>query len=337
MVILNKIFSFIWSKPLTLRNGSSKLNYVYRYSNILIFIKSIMTQPIMKIKRIITEAVITDTIIELETELNLIKSALIEHMICEGVDDPGILKCVFMSGSAGSGKGFVSAEIFGIDQRFKNSFSQTGLKVVNSDAMFEKLLKKNGIDPKDLATIEKTNAELWNTIAVGKNSIRSTAKKLTQKQKSFYEAGRLGLIIDGTGHEYSKIKTMKEHAELLGYDTYMVFVNTSLEVAQERNLQRSRTLPADIVAKSWNDVQANLSKFHSLFGGSFQVVDNTSIENKEHTFKFKDTNKKIVVKQPVDQQIHKAIASFLRRPVQNPIGKDWITTARILKNSKLIK
>ena len=41
------------------------------------------------------------------------------------------------------------------------------------------------------------------------------------------------MIIDGTGHEYSKIDKLKKHAESLGYDTYMVFVNTSLEVKKK--------------------------------------------------------------------------------------------------------
>ena len=38
------------------------------------------------------------------------------------------------------------------------------------------------------------------------------------------------MIIDGTDHVYSKIDKLKKHNESLGYDTYMVFVNTSLEV-----------------------------------------------------------------------------------------------------------
>ena len=83
------------------------------------------------------------------------------------------------------------------------------------------------------------------------------------------------MIIDGTGHVYSKIEKLKKHAESLGYDTYMVFVNTSLEVAQERNLQRDRVLPDDLLTKSWQDVQNNLGKFQNLFGGNFRIVDNT--------------------------------------------------------------
>ena len=41
----------------------------------------------------------------------------------------------------------------------------------------------------------------------------------------------------------------------LGYDCYMIFVNTSLDVALERNRRRERTVPEYITTKSWNETQ----------------------------------------------------------------------------------
>ena len=256
---------------------------------------------------------------ELNEELEALKKEMFIEMITEGVDDPGILKCVFMAGGPGSGKSFTAMEIFGIDKKTKASFSHSGLKTVNSDSAFEKGMKANGIDPKDLAKIEKEDAELWDKITgSGSDSIRSKAKEITQKQKSFYEAGRLGMIIDGTGHDFGKIKKNKDRAEKLGYDCYMVFVNTSLEVAQERNKNRDRVLPEDLLNKSWNDVQSNLGKFQGLFSGNMTIVDNT-------------------VYKPIDNQVQKAIDAFIRKPIYNRIGKKWIQTARALKNANLIK
>ena len=271
----------------------------------------------MSIKKLISEAIVVDSMFDIENELLNIKETIIEQMILEGVDDPGILKCVFMAGGPGSGKSFTAMEIFGIDKKLKSSFSSFGLKSVNSDAAFEAGLKKNGIDPKDLARIEKEEPELWDKITATPGGIRDRAKQLTKKQKSFYEAGRLGMIIDGTGHVYSKIQKNKKHAESLGYDTYMIFVNTSLEVAKERNLKRDRVLPDDLLEKSWKDVQNNLGKFQNLFGGNFRIVDNT-------------------VYKPISGQVQKAVNSFIRKKVYNPIGKKWIQTARALKKSKLI-
>ena len=273
----------------------------------------------MSLKSLITETVVIDSMFDIEQELMSIKESILEQMITEGVDDPGILKCVFMAGGPGSGKSFTAMEIFGIDKKSKASFSHSGLKTVNSDSAFEKGMKDNGIDPKDLAKIEKEDAELWDKITgSGTDSIRTKAKELTNKQKSFYEAGRLGMIIDGTGHDFGKIAKNKRHAEKLGYDCYMVFVNTSLEVAQERNKNRDRVLPEDLLAKSWKDVQDNLGKFQGIFGGNFTIVDNT-------------------VYKPIDKQVQKAIDKFIRKPIYNRIGKKWIETARALKNANLIK
>ena len=89
----------------------------------------------MSLKSLLTEAVVVDSMYDIESELMDIKETILEQMIIEGVDDPGILKCVFMAGGPGSGKSFTAMEIFGIDKRLKTSFSHTGLKTVNSDSM----------------------------------------------------------------------------------------------------------------------------------------------------------------------------------------------------------
>lgn len=251
-------------------------------------------------------------------ELELLKKEMFIQMITEGVDDPGILKCVFMAGGPGSGKSYTAMEIFGVGKDLTQSFSAAGLKLVNSDTAFEKMLKDNGINPKDLARIEKEEPELWNKITSDPGGIRAQAKALTKKQQDFYEAGRLGMIIDGTGDEVSKIKKKMEHAKSLGYDCYMVFVNTSLEVALERNSKRERTLPESLVTEIWKACQNNLGKFQSMFGGNFVIVDNT-------------------VYKPVNSAVQKAVDGFVRKPIYNPIGKKWIANARALKNAKLIK
>lgn len=255
---------------------------------------------------------------QIKEELELLQKEMFIQMVTEGVDDPGILKCVFMAGGPGSGKSYTAKEIFGVGKNLTASFSAGGLKLVNSDTAFENELKKNGIDPKDLGRIEKEDPELWDAITKDPGGIRARAKALTQKQQSFYEAGRLGMIIDGTGDEVQKIKKKKQHAESLGYDCYMVFVNTSLEVALERNAKRDRTLPENLVTDIWKACQDNLGKFQSLFGGKFVIVDNT-------------------VYKPVNSAVQKAVEAFLRKPTYNPIGKKWIANARALKNANLIK
>jgi len=287
----------------------------------------------LSLKSLITETIVVDSMFDIESELLSIKESIIEQVITEGINDPGILKCVFMAGGPGSGKSFTAMDIFGIDKKLTSSFSSFGLKQVNSDSAFETLLKKNGIDAKELANIEKNDPELWYKIAGGSSatsdtsdiskdgrrsvkakSIRAKAKSITKKQKTLYEAGRLGLIIDGTGHDYGKIAKNKKHAEGLGYDTYMIFVNTSIEVALERNANRDRVLPEELVKKSWKDVQQNLGKFQNLFGGNFRIVDNT-------------------VYKPISQPIQKAVNRFIKKPIYNRLGRQWMVVARWMKKN----
>ena len=282
---------------------------------------------------------LAEELIQLERDLNQFKKELFIEMITEGVDDPGILKCIFLAGGPGIGKSYTAKEIFGVGKSVTSSVSAGGLKLINSDMAFEKALKDNGINPKDLGKIEKEDPKMWDTIAGETNpkSIRNQAKKITKQQQAFYEAGRLGMIIDGTGDEVTKIKEKKKHAENLGYDCYMVFVNTSLEVAQERNASRDRTLSEKLVAEIWKACQNNLGAFQSLFSGNFIIVDNT--EYKKYQTKFRDRKSGEIkfVDTNIAQNIQKAIDSFLRKPVYNQIGKKWIETARMLKNANLIK
>ena len=232
--------------------------------------------------------------------------------LLEGVYDPGILKAVFLAGGPGSGKSFAANNIFGIDNIMKGT-SAVGLKVVNSDPAFEHFLKKRGVDPKDLG---KLSAKVFNYYTTSKNNPRQKGKELKDKLQAMYEKGRLGLIIDGTGHNYGKIEKRRKKLEALGYDTAMIFVNTSLEIALERNSKRERVLPEDLVKKSWSDVQNNMGKFQSLFGRNFMIVDNSEVGDfsKMHSDKVSNALK------------------FVKTPIKNRIGKKWVQDQLKLKS-----
>ena len=59
----------------------------------------------------------------------------------------------------------------------------------------------------------------------------------------------------------------------------MVFVNTSLEVALERNRKRERTVPEYITKKSWQGVQQNIGSFQRIFSpNKMLIVDNNRSE-----------------------------------------------------------
>jgi predicted kinase len=251
-------------------------------------------------------------------------------LLQEGVFDKGILKAVFMAGGPGSGKSYVASQLFGIPKKINVSVS--GLKTVNSDTEFEALLRKYGFETFGTGKldIDKWPDEVFKMVAGGDEdtpagehgaiTVRTRAKQLTKQRRKLYMEGRLGMIIDGTGHNYAKLSKEKKELEKLGYDCYMVFVNTSLEVAHKRNEERARTLPKDILEKSWKDVQANIGKFQGLFGSNFALVDNSKfLSEKDAQAKFGMITKKYINK-------------FIKQPIKNHIGKKWIKHQLILRN-----
>ena len=251
----------------------------------------------------------------------------LKQLLTEGVFDKGILKAVFMAGGPGSGKSYVAQEIFGIPK--KVNVTASGIKTVNSDTEFEFLLKKYGFETVGGGLdIDLWPEDVFDAIAGGDEdsenmTVRKKAKLLTRARKEQYMNGRLGMIIDGTGHDFQKIKKEKEKLEKIGYDCYMIFVNTSLDVALKRNEERTRTLPEDILTKSWKDVQKNLGGFQSLFGSSnFVIVDNSKfLKPEEAQKKFGRLTKKYLDK-------------FIKKPVKNPKGKKWIKNNLILRGKK---
>ena len=244
-------------------------------------------------------------------------------VINEGVYDPGIFKAIFLAGGPGSGKSFVGSDLVGVPKGgfsgMDMSFAPSGVKLVNSDPEFEYFLKKIGVDPKNLGSLtDKEFEELTEPY----DSPRQKAKRVKKSKERLYTQGRLGMLIDGTGDVYSKIK--KKRAELirLGYDTYMVFINTSLEVAQQRNAQRDRVLPEKVVEKIWKDVQKNLGRFQGLFGSNFKIIDN---------------NEKRVAKREVNDNrlfpkaFYLAIKNFMKTPIKSGFAKRWIKRELELK------
>ena len=214
------------------------------------------------------------------------------HELQEGVYDPNILKAFFLAGGPGSGKSYV----------VKRTTGGLGMKVINSDIAFEKKLKAAGLS----TDLRELDPEV-------RDKIRSQAKKLTAKQKANYVEGRLGLIIDGTGKDYDKIATQATELKQLGYDVHMIFVNTSLDTALERNAKRDRKVPESLVIKSWNDVQKNIGKFSQYFRRNFIVVDNNDSE------------------EDVMGPVFKQVRSLAMAKVQNPTGLKWIANELAMK------
>ena len=207
------------------------------------------------------------------------------HELQEGLQDPNIFKAFFLAGGPGSGKSYV----------VKKTTGGTGLKIVNSDDVFEKYIEGAGLSLK-MPEDEFDTREL----------LRLRSKKTTLKKQDNYVDGRLGLIVDGTGGSYDKIAKQSIGLRQLGYDTHMIFVNTSLDTALERNAKRDRTVPKSVAITKWKDVQANLGKFSQHFKGNLVIVDNNDAD------------------EDVMTPVFKQVKGLLKYKVDSPLAHEWV-------------
>jgi len=253
---------------------------------------------------------------EIEAYKKWIKKTLRVELV-EGYKDPGIFKAVFLAGGPGSGKTYIAKGLFGIPD--KVNVSHTGMKMVNSDKELKYLLNKFGFGT-DLDSLP--DEVFHNLTGDGKDTsgLRKFAKDLTAERRRLYQNGRLGMIVDGTGDDYHKIAGEKAELEKIGYQTYMIFVNTTLEVALERNELRDRVLPQSIVSQSHKEVNRNIGAFQGLFGSSnFMIVDNNEQKTEDQAKK----RFKMLVKQ--------GLGKFVKAPIKNKKALSWIRKQKILR------
>lgn len=206
----------------------------------------------------------------------------------EGVNDPSIFKAVFLAGGPGSGKSFVVG---------KTSLKSLGFRLINSDDAFEKGLKRAGLtmNPEDIFSAQG-------------QAVRATAKALTGKIMVRALEGRNGIVVDGTGKDYAKIKKQVDLVRDLGYAVMMIFVNTDLETALNRNKARPRSLPDKEVEKMWKSVQNNIGKFQGLFRGRMIVVDNSDDSDIETS----------------TMNAYKTVMTWAKKPPENAKAVKWI-------------
>ena len=100
----------------------------------------------------------------------------------------------------------------------------------------------------------------------------------------------------------------------------MIFINTSLDIALQRNEKRDRVLPKGVVIQSHREVTKNIGGYQGLFGGSnFLVIDNN-----------KDLDEEKAQKR-FNMLVKRGINKFISKPIKNRIGQSWMRKQKLLK------
>ena len=241
------------------------------------------------------------------------QSYVTEEVLQEGINDQGIFKVVFLAGGPGSGKDYVLSQ----------TIEGHGLTEINSDTAFEFLMNKEGLD---FMMPPEEEAE--------RNIARGRAKTITKEKQRLALVGRKGIIVNGTADDPVKIAHMKSEFEQMGYDTMMVFVNTSDDVSRERNFQRGKAGgrkvldgtdaegkpngTEDIRKMKWDAAQKGKPMLKKLFGNKNFIEFDNSADLRTASDEIKKQKKAEML------NIFKQVRSFSVAPPTNPNASDFI-------------
>lgn len=171
--------------------------------------------------------------------------------------DRGLFKAIFVTGGPGSGKDIVIRE----------AIAESRAVELNTVQAFDYLMDKQKLS-------EKTND-------FRREAIRN----------------RGPLIINGPADDHSRILTIKEELEELGYNTLMVFVNTTNEASKTRNEKLTKMISESIRQEKWNLAQTTresyLQNFDSFIDfdntGNYETIEEDITQTYQNINKFIDT------------------------------------------------
>ena len=165
-------------------------------------------------------------------------------------------KVIFLAGGAGSGKSNVVKKL-GLESQ--------GFKIVNSDISLEWLKKNSGLP----ANMNDLTKEQLSTLG----KLQYQSRQISKGKMMKYQGNADGVVVDGTGGSINAMTKLVNEFKDKGYDVSMVFVETSLETALDRNRARKeRSLTDKIVTKNHEAVQGNKDGFKTMFAERFMEV-----------------------------------------------------------------
>ena len=171
-------------------------------------------------------------------------------------------QAIFMVGGPGAGKSSVIAGL---------GLVEDGYRLINQDPYLEKYIKEAGL-PTDEKTYDKEQRSL-------RAKLGWKARKAAEEDLASNTTAKESMVVDGTGASYKATTKKIKALEDAGYEVHMIFVNTSKEIAVQRNRARAERSLADfIVTKTWDNVQESVAKYREDYGGRFYGVETNNLK-----------------------------------------------------------
>jgi predicted ABC-type ATPase len=205
-----------------------------------------------------------------------------ENVITESINDKGILKAVFMAGNPGAGKSYTLKKV---------SDGTISPRIVNIDKWIE-----------------------FSKIAYGTPE-HEHAKKVTENELYLYVNSMLPLFVDTTSTYTTGVVRRRNILEKLGYDTALIYVQTSLETSLERVKKRNEKGPRVVSLDTVKEYYMYSTKIKKFLQHSFKLF--IEVNNDDDAL----TNEAVL-------KAYNRMSWFFNSPVKNRVGNDIIETMK---------
>ena len=200
---------------------------------------------------------------------NLIKTIINHELLNEekviGFNQP-TNNFVVIAGGPGAGKSFITRNLINLDNI--KEFNVDQVRVMTAKKLWGEDWEENISTPegyKQILDMTYTTSDPRNlTVRFLKNFL---AQERNQGVNVVYDAG---------GGQEDVMKDVWSIAKNNGFNTTLVYVRTPLELAQERNQERPRSLPPEMVAQYHQKVKDNMRNMIPIFDNVW-TVDNKEL------------------------------------------------------------
>jgi len=180
---------------------------------------------------------------------------------------------VLLAGGAGSGKGFVTGGLLGIEGKI---FDVDEIKkmIMGSNKLKARIKKETGID------VSKLNLKNPSDVSTLHNLAERYGVEQSRKASFFADvvtkAEKPNVIFDVTLKSMSKLHNLSKSVMDLGYEKkniHIVWVINDYKVAMKQNLARSRTVPEDILIDTHKGASQTMFEIMKSGGGVKKYMD----------------------------------------------------------------
>lgn len=171
---------------------------------------------------------------------------------------------VILIGGSGSGKSHVRKSIININA-----------KVIDADKYLVQMAKIKNVNLRD----SKAVAELYKeTKPLYQKYINNFIKNVSNKEN---------VIIDSTGKDYNKNKNLIDLFKAKGYIITVIYVDIDIKTALERNRNRERVVPDEIVKSIHYNIRENIKKFIPISDHMWVVRNESGVDFRDGNYVLK--------------------------------------------------